>query len=162
MSQNYCLYFGLFLLFSTAQAHMNLYLNQHEVMRLLGKLRFPHLCFTILFKKQFVVVLYKHNLKVHFHIERTDGLLLLTIPFLKYKFLSSFVYRVVILRRKKKSWKMFVLAPRDIFSSSSVSTLRIFVFSFWEVCAINSIAFYQIRGISRRISGLSCYGVVFP
>ncbi|KAG4073068.1 hypothetical protein HA402_009487 [Bradysia odoriphaga] len=36
MSQKYCFYFGLFLLFSAAQAHMNLYLNQHEVMRLLG------------------------------------------------------------------------------------------------------------------------------
>lgn len=34
---NLYFYFGLIFIFSTADAHLNLYLNQQEVMRLLGK-----------------------------------------------------------------------------------------------------------------------------
>lgn len=34
---NLYFYFGLIFIFSTVDAHLNLYLNQQEVMRLLGK-----------------------------------------------------------------------------------------------------------------------------
>jgi hypothetical protein len=35
--KNSLIYFGLILLFASAESHLNLYLNEHETMRLLGK-----------------------------------------------------------------------------------------------------------------------------
>lgn len=48
---NLYFYFGLIFIFSTADAHLNLYLNQQEVMRLLGKLYITFYYFYL--KKKF-------------------------------------------------------------------------------------------------------------